>query len=106
MKIIEIRERDSDLIEELVDIWYRSVKATHLFLSEDEISRIRQYVPEAIKEVAHLLAAYDDDASPIAFIGVAGKIEMLFVAPEERGKGTGKALPSDPLRLPSSCQKG
>ena len=92
MKIIEIRERDSDLIEELVDIWYRSVKATHLFLSEDEISRIKQYVPEAIKEVAHLLAAYGDDASPIAFIGVAGKIEMLFVAPEERGKGTGKAL--------------
>lgn len=89
--IIEIQERNESLVEALVEVWQASVKATHLFLSEDEIAMIRQYVPEAIRSVPHLLVAYDS-SRPIAFIGTGEKIEMLFVSPEERGRGIGKEL--------------
>ena len=34
-----------------------------------------------------------DNLNPVAFMGVEGqKLEMLFVTPEERGKGIGKKL--------------
>ena len=90
-EIIEIKDRNDTLIGTLVEVWQESVKATHLFLSADEIAMIRQYVPDAIREVPHLFVTYDD-GTPIAFIGIGTKIEMLFVSPEERGKGTGRAL--------------
>ncbi len=32
-----------------------SVRATHLFLSESEIDRIKGYVPQALRQVRHLL---------------------------------------------------
>ena len=32
-----------------------SVRATHLFLSESEIDRIKGYVPQALRQVQHLL---------------------------------------------------
>ena len=37
MEIIEITDRDSLLIEQLLNIWESSVRATHLFLSAKEI---------------------------------------------------------------------
>ena len=45
MEIIEITDRDSLLIEQLLNIWESSVRATHLFLSAKEIDSIKQYVP-------------------------------------------------------------
>lgn len=45
MKIIEIKDRTSVLVEQLLKVWESAVKATHLFLSDDEISSIKQYVP-------------------------------------------------------------
>lgn len=41
MKMIEIKERNSKLIQDLVNIWESSVKTTHLFLSDDEIYAIK-----------------------------------------------------------------
>ena len=42
MKILEIKEKDSTLIQNLLNVWESSVKATHLFLSDDEIKNIKQ----------------------------------------------------------------
>ena len=42
---------------ELTEVWGRSVRATHGFLTEAEIRRIRGYVPHALTEVPHLVAA-------------------------------------------------
>ncbi len=40
-----------------------------------------------------MVIAEGDDSRPVAFMGIAGhKLEMLFIAPEERGKGLGKEL--------------
>ena len=59
MKILECTDRTPALLAQLLDVWERSVRATHTFLSEPEILRIRQYVSEALGGVAHLFAALD-----------------------------------------------
>ncbi len=93
MKIVEVKERTPDLIKGLLEVWENSVRATHLFLSDSEIQSIKKYVPQAVNEVLHLLIAEDESGRPVAFMGVeAGSLEMLFIAPEERGKGLGKRL--------------
>lgn len=93
MKIIEVKERTALLIEQLTEVWERSVKGTHLFLSESEIEDIKKYVPQALKGVVHLVVAENESGCPVAFMGVEEqKLEMLFIAPEERGKGLGKKL--------------
>ena len=93
MKIIEIKDRNSLLIEQLTDVWESSVKTTHLFLSENEIESIKKYVPQAIKEVPHLIIAETEDHIPTAFMGIADQhLEMLFVSQKQRGKGLGKKL--------------
>lgn len=48
MKIMEVQERTPMLVEQLLAVWEDSVRATHLFLSDDEINSIKPYVPQAI----------------------------------------------------------
>ena len=93
MKIFEIQSRSQSLIRSLLLIWESSVKATHLFLSEKEIERIKRYVPQALSDVPHLIIAETDGGCPVAFAGTDGsKLEMLFVAAGYRGRGIGKTL--------------
>ena len=93
MRIIEVQERTKELIRQLLMVWEKSVRATHLFLSDAGIEYIKQYVPEALSGVACLIIANDEDEHPVAFMGIEdGVLEMLFIAPEQRGKGLGKAL--------------
>ena len=91
IKLYEVQDRSPLLLDALLKIWKQSVRATHLFLSDTEVNAIRAYVPQALKGVEHLIAA--EMEKPIAFMGVQdGRLEMLFLAPEERGKGIGKQL--------------
>ena len=93
MRIYEAAERSEELVRELLGVWERSVRATHLFLSDGEVRSIREYVPQALLGVAHLLVAEDEAGAPAAFMGVEdGALEMLFIDPEERGKGLGRRL--------------
>lgn len=93
MKIIELRERPPKLLRQLLEIWESSVRATHLFLSDGEIENIKQYVPQALKSVPNLIIAENQNGRPIGFMGIAEqKLEMLFIADSERGKGVGKRL--------------
>ncbi len=45
MKIYKVEDREQELIQMLLEVWESSVKATYLFLSEEEIDHIRRYVP-------------------------------------------------------------
>ena len=91
MKLYEVPNRSQPLLEVLLQIWERSVRATHLFLSDAEVNRIKEYVPQAFEGVEHLIVA--EAEKPIAFMGTQnGRLEMLFIVPEERGKGIGRQL--------------
>ena len=93
MKLVENPRRDPDLIARLLSVWERSVKATHTFLSGEEIAQIKPYVPQALEQVPHLIVLEDEGGAPAAFMGIGEqKLEMLFLSPEARGKGHGKRL--------------
>lgn len=93
MKIIEIKDRNPLLTERLLDVWESAVKATHLFLSEDEIQDIKKYVPQALDEIPHLIIVENGNQIPVGFMGIADQhLEMLFISCDERGKGLGKKL--------------
>ena len=64
MRIVRVQERHPVLIHALLDIWERSVKATHLFLSDGEIENIKEYVPRALMGVENLTVAEMKTASP------------------------------------------
>ncbi len=93
MRIIEIQERTEMLVSQLLEVWEDSVKATHLFLSNEEIKNIKEYVPQAISGVSHLVIIENESHQPIAFMGIEDtKLEMLFIKNSERRKGLGKQL--------------
>ena len=93
MKIIEVKNRTPDLTNRLLSVWESSVRATHLFLSDGEIQSIKEYVPQALNGMAHLMIDAGEAGRAVAFMGIEdGTLEMLFISPEERGKGLGKRL--------------
>lgn len=93
MKITEIENRTDNLLAGLLELWEKSVRATHLFLSESDIQNIKKYVQAALKNVGHLIIATDSQNKPLAFMGIENNfLEMLFVLPEERRKGNSSAL--------------
>lgn len=93
MTLYEIQDRSPQLVAALVDVWERSVRATHLFLSDEEVAQIKEYVPQALSGVQRLIVAEDESGKPAAFMGTEnGRLEMLFLSPTERGKGLGKRM--------------
>ena len=62
-------------------------------LSQFEIEKIKQYVPQALKEIEHLIVVKNEKNNLIGFMGIENtKLEMLFIKDSERGKGIGKKL--------------
>ena len=93
MEEISQSRRTPALIEELVVLWEKSVEVSHLFLSTEEISEIKKYVPQALKEIKHLIIESDKKGKPIAFRGIyEQKLEMLFLNPDDMNKGLGRKL--------------
>ena len=93
MNLYEVTQREPQLIHQFTAIWEDSVRATHLFLSEAEIQKIKAYVPHALTGVSHLLVAERAQGQPVAFMGIEGpRLEMLFLSPAERGAGLGRQL--------------
>ena len=93
MRIVELESRTPECLDRLLEVWERSIKATHTFLSGGEVEAIKAYVPQALREVPRLVAGEDERGVPIGFLGADGqRLEMLFLLPEARGKGLGRAL--------------
>jgi putative acetyltransferase len=77
---------------QLIQLWERSVRATHHFLSEADISNYRPLILEQYFDQLDLFCFYQQKTI-LGFIGLDQKlIQMLFIDPEFRGTGVGKAL--------------
>ncbi len=93
MKIAEVKDRSPVLLEQLLAIWQSSVEATHLFLTRNEIQKIKAYVPQALMAVPVLIIAESREGKLLGFMGISGqKLEMLFISNEFRRNGIGRSL--------------
>lgn len=82
--------RDYDV---LTAIWFASVKATHDFLSDEDIEFYRKKIPVEYMPNVDLYAVRNDKDELCAFIGLGeDMVEMLFVHPDDMGKGYGSML--------------
>ena len=92
MKIIKCEDRSPSLAASLLNVWTRSVSATHTFLTESDIERIAEYVPAAIDGIPVLIVA-EEQGAYVGFAGVEDKkLEMLFIDPDFRNQGIGKQM--------------
>jgi putative acetyltransferase len=79
--------------EAVTDLWERSVRATHHFLTEENIRYFRPLILNNYLDAVELGCIRDHAGRIEAFMGISdGKLEMLFVEPELRGSGLGKML--------------
>jgi len=85
--------------ERLVEIWCRSVDATHDFLSAQDRAEIEVQVRTFLPE-APLWVATDANDVPLAFMLLSEHhLEALFVDPDARGTGVGRKLVEHALSL-------
>lgn len=78
--------------EELEEIWERSVRATHNFLTEKDIASIKKEIPLYFNGV-EIYCTKNNDEKITGFIGIAEKkIEMLFIDSEYFRESLGKSL--------------
>ncbi|MBB5286919.1 putative acetyltransferase [Rhabdobacter roseus] len=79
---------------EIVDVWEASVRATHDFLSEEDIQFFKPLILNEYLAVVDLCCIRDPSSGRImGFLGTVGQqIEMLFIHPDYRNKGMGKAF--------------
>lgn len=90
MEIREAIHRDDALLRQLLELWERSVRATHTFLSPAEIAAIRNDVPQALESVPHLLVAWEA-GSPAGFLGADGeRLEDAVPGPDHPGRRAGR----------------
>lgn len=83
-------ERTKKFTEQLVQVWDASVRASHRFLTDDDIHLLTPWVAPALTKIETLLVSFKDNL-PVGFMGIQDrKIEMLFLAPACIGKGLGK----------------
>lgn len=84
-------DRTDTLIHALTALWEASVRATHHFLTEEDIRKLTPFVKRGLSDIETLVVKGGN--TPVAFMGIeASKIEMLFVSPDYFGKGVGKEL--------------
>ncbi|HCV05216.1 acetyltransferase [Thalassospira xiamenensis] len=77
----------------LIEIWEASVRATHDFLTEDDLQELKLLILEKYFDAVDLKCVKNEQGEIQGFCGVhEGNIEMLFILPEVRRKGVGKML--------------
>jgi putative acetyltransferase len=77
----------------VVEVWEASVRATHHFLTEDDIAFFKPLVRDRFLDLVELACVRDAAGRVQGFVGVAGgNVEMLFIDPAARGRGLGRAL--------------
>ncbi len=90
---IHIRKSSPKDTAVLMDIWRRSVRATHHFLLETDFLEIESLVENQYLPVVSVLVALNAHSQPVGFMGMSGDhIDALFVDPNFKGQGIGSGL--------------
>lgn len=77
----------------LLNIWLRSVRATHHFLQESDIEELLPQLRDVYLPAVELWVAVDAEDCPLGFVGLnENHVEMLFIEPGLRGNGIGRTL--------------
>ncbi len=78
---------------ELLNVWENSVRATHDFITDEDIEFFKPIIIEQAFPAVTLKCIKDEQGTILGFLGVSNaKIEMLFLRAESRGQGVGKVL--------------
>lgn len=86
--MLTIEPADSSVFERLVNIWEASVRDTHFFLTESDITELRPLLLNSYLPNLPVFMARDETGAIHGFIGVdENRIEMLFIDAASRGKG-------------------
>ncbi len=94
---IEIVEKADHL--KLIEVWEASVRATHDFLTEDDLQELKPLILEHYFDAVDLRCAKNAHGEIQGFCGVHdGNIEMLFISPDTRGKGIGALLSAHAIK--------
>lgn len=79
--------------ERLLDVWEASVRATHHFVSDEDMRVYRPHLCEKCLPRLTLTCVRDREGLLVGFCGVLGsRIELLFIHPDWRGRGAGRRL--------------
>ncbi|MCA5011454.1 MULTISPECIES: GNAT family N-acetyltransferase [unclassified Enterococcus] len=75
----------------IIEMWERSVKATHHFLSEEDVAFYKKIIPESLASVD--LSLWVDEECVVGFSGIdEDELVMLFLDPDFIGKGYGSKI--------------
>ena len=91
---MEIRRATASDREALFDVWIRSVRTTHTFVSEEDINSFIPLVQEYLaSDGSDFWVLRSDEGAVMGFMGMSGnKMESLFLAPEFHRRGGGRSL--------------
>jgi putative acetyltransferase len=90
---LRIRPARADDAARLLEVWEAAVRATHHFLSEQDVAFYRGVVRDNYLPTADLHVAVEEPDRPVGFLGLyESDIEALFVDPDLHGRGVGRAL--------------
>lgn len=78
MRLIEVNKVNELLIEQLFEVWDKSVRETHLFLSDSKIKGISNYILKALTSIAHLIIAVNDENEPVGFMEIEESWECFL----------------------------
>ena len=89
VRLAEPKDRDA-----LLALWERSVRATHAFLTEEDVVSLRPLVAEELAgDAVAWWVLRSDGEEPIGFLGyTSDTIEALFVDPAYHRSGAGRFL--------------
>ena len=89
-KIDKVNKSD---YQDIVEVWEASVRATHHFLSEEDINYFKPLILNKYLDLVSLKCVRNEQNKVIGFLGVSEHdIEMLFLHPDVFGQGIGKLL--------------
>ncbi|QFT13179.1 GNAT family N-acetyltransferase [Vibrio sp. THAF190c] len=78
---------------EMLNVWENSVRATHDFITEEDIEFFKPMIMAQAFPAVTLRCVKNESGSIVGFVGThESKIEMLFILDGVRGQGVGKAL--------------